>query len=378
MHISKWLLFLLMVGFGWGAIPQPVVAQTPATGSATGSATASQKRQVDALFRQFITANQPGAVVIVVQDGKVLYKNAYGLANLKKKTPLTVQSQLHFGSCGKQFTAMGILLLAEEGLLKLDDPLIQHLPELKRLGKQITIRHLLHHTSGVPDIYESATLYDQILNLADQPTNQDMLNLLSETGRKRFVVGEEFFYSNTGYDLLGSVIERVSGVSYAEFMQSYLFKPLGMKDTFSVPDKKRLKGESIALSYTSEDDETPELVASDPFDNLVGSGSFYTTVEDMALYEKALLNNTLLPAKSLNQAFVPGKLNNGSSTDYGFGWEISRFQGQKLIAHDGSWLGFISYYFRLPQEKLAVVILLNRDYGYEDDLPSEVVKIFLK
>jgi CubicO group peptidase (beta-lactamase class C family) len=370
MRILKYCLLLLMIGLGWGAVPQPLAAQTPAS--------ASQKRQVDALFRAFISANQPGAVVIVLQDGKVLYKNAYGLANIKKKTPLTVQSQLHFGSCGKQFTAMGILLLAEQGLLKLDDPLIQHLPELKRLGKQITIRHLLHHTSGVPDIYESDTLYDQILNLADQPTNQDMLDLLSENGRKRFATGEKFFYSNTGYDLLGSLIERVSEMSYAEFMHSYLFEPLGMKDTFSLPDKKRMKGERIALSYTSEDDQTPELVASDPFDNLVGSGSFYTTVEDLARYEKALLNNTLLPAKSLNQAFISGKLNNGSSTGYGFGWEISRFQGQKLIAHDGSWLGFISYYFRLPQEKLAVVVLLNRDYGYEDDLAPAVAKIFLK
>lgn len=317
---------------------------------------------VDAFFGTFITADTPGAIVLVQRDGTIVYQAAYGVASLETKQPLTTEHIMHIASVGKQMTALAIMLLAQDGELAYDDPVGMYLPELAHFGEAFTIRSLLTHTSGLPDYDDE--LGDVILARADEPTNADLLEILSAWDELPIAPGEQFEYSNPGYDLLGSVIEAVSGMPFPEFMQQRIFEPLAMDNTFSMPDAARRANPLVAMSYVEENGEI-EAYPSDELDNLVGSGSIYTTAGDMARYDAALTNGSLLAPNMLAEAFTPVTLNDGSSEPYGFGWELEEWNGDSYVAHSGGWLGFESDYVRLPG--LSVLVMLNRDYDNPDD-----------
>ena len=190
----------------------------------------SDSTQVDAYLGSFIQPDSPGAAVIVVQAGQTVYQAGYGLAAVENKIPITPQTIFHLGSVGKQFTGLAIMLLAEEGRLNYDDPVGNYLPQLARFGDQVTLRKMLHHTSGLPDYYEGV-LNDQLFALAEQPTNKDALTVLFKSGELQFTPGERFDYSNSAYDMLGSVVEYISGQSLADFLQQRVFGPLNMTST---------------------------------------------------------------------------------------------------------------------------------------------------
>lgn len=333
-------------------------------------------RAVDEFFTSFIGADTPGGVVIVLKDGKTLYKAAYGLANLEEHTSLTTDHILHLGSVGKQMTSLAIMMLAYDGKLAYDDPVGKYIPELKHYGEAFTIRHLLHHTSGLSDYTEE--IQNAMFERASQPTNDDLVAALAAMDGPSTPPGDVFEYSNPGYELLGTIIERASGQKFADFMQTRIFGALGMTHTFSLPNEKRRSDPLVAMSYTGSSD-APEAYPSDDLDGLQGSGSIYTTVRDMALYDEALYAGTLLPVSALQDAFQPAKLNDGSSEPYGFGWELEESDGQSYVAHSGAWLGFNSDYVRLLDKHLSVIVLLNRDYDYPDDprLALKVAQFYL-
>jgi CubicO group peptidase (beta-lactamase class C family) len=333
----------------------------------------SDAREVDDFFNGFITDETPGAVVIVLEDGAVLYESAYGLANLEENVLLTTDHQMHIASMGKQMTGVAIMMLAEDGLLAYDDPVGQHVPELKHFGSDFTVRTLLTHTSGLADYDDGIT--DALFELSDQPTNADLLTVLSEMDGPASQPGEEFLYSNPGYDLLAVVIEHVSGISFPEFMQTRIFDPLGMDHSFSVPNQTRRNGPMVAISYVLEDD-APVAYPFDALDNLVGSGSIYTTIGDMALYDEALYGSKLVSQATLQDAFQPAWLKNGSSEPYGFGWELE----DAYVAHSGAWLGFQSDYVRFPESHFSVIVILNRDYNIPGDerIALQVAEFYLK
>ena len=334
--------------------------------------------RVNALFEQFATRNAPGGVVAVIQNGEILHEAAYGLADVEKRTPLTTKHLFHLGSVGKQFTALGILMLVEQGRLNLDEPIGKSLPELARFGPRLTIRHLLNHTSGIPDYYEDRELNRILLDRSSMPTNQDALAVLSKFGKPHFVPGQKFEYSNSGYDILGSVIERISGLSYGDFMERRIFRLLGMKDTFSLPSPRRPKNPRIPHSYTKDGGKL-KAYDSDPFDNLVGSGSFYTALADMYLYDQALYTNRLIPQSRLALAFKPTVLNDGKENSYGFGWELGTRSRRRFTAHNGEWLGFTSGYVRFPDQRFSVIVLLNRNYGVEaQKLAFDISDVYLR
>jgi len=336
-------------------------------------------KEIDEIFDSFITDDSPGGAVIVIEEGKVIYKAAYGLADIKKKTPLNTKNIFHLGSTGKQFTALAVMMLAEKGKLKYDDPVGKYLPQLNRFGNKLTVRRMLHHTSGIPDYTTDDKLCEDLFKISGKPANKDALALLAKEGKLLFTPGERFEYSNTGYDMLGSLVEKLSGQTFPVFMEKHVFGPLGMKNTFSLPHPSRKKDSKIARSYEMEDGKI-EIYDSDPMDDLVGSGSIYSTVEDMYFYDQALYTDKLVKQSTFAEALKPAKLNNGSNTDYGFGWEVGKTEsGEKYMKHDGAWLGFISYYVRFPKERLSVIILLNRNYDLpEGDPEMEIADIFLK
>jgi CubicO group peptidase (beta-lactamase class C family) len=332
--------------------------------------------RVDQVFDSFITSKTPGAAIAVVRDGRILYQSAYGLANLPKHLPMTTHNLFHFGSIGKQFTALAIMKLVEKGRLNYDDPIGKHIPELARFGSQVTIRRLLHHVSGMP-FADDGWLLDLLLDMNPKPSNKNLIALLAKHGRLRFTPGDKFVYNNTGYDILGALIERVSGQTYPNFMRQHIFAPAGMKHTFSQPNPDRMQNPNIARSYIREDGYIVGY-NSDPLDYIVGSGTIYSTVGDMALYDAALYTNLLVKQSTLAEAFKPTVLNSGIRVNYGFGWDMGRSNGRRYVGHEGYWLGFVSYYVRFLNERLGVIVAVNRDYGLPDaNLAMKIANIYL-
>lgn len=370
---KRTLVLLLLALFLVGGQPAwhsgPTVAAAPATVNADEKAKA-----VDRLFAAFINKAEPGAAVIVIQRGKILYQAAYGLADVAGGVALTTQHIFQIGSVGKQFTAIAIMQLFQAGKLAYDDPIRTYLPELPAWADAITIRHLLHHTSGLPDYTDA--IIDKLFQRTDTPTNDDLLAVLS-TLRKPGTPGEQFEYSNIGYDLLGSIIARVSGQSFERYLDSHIFKPLGMQQTFSLPNARRQQAKLVAHSYEEAEGEPYD---SDPMDGLLGSGSVYSTVGDMYRYDQALFTNKLVKQAILAEAFKAGVLNDGNKTDYGFAFELETWQKKAYVAHSGAWLAFESDYVRFPKEQLSVFVLLNRSYDIPDEprLALQVAKLYLE
>ena len=220
---------------------------------------------------------------------------------------------------------------------------------------------MLHHTSGIRDLYDEAGI-DQVLARCERPTNADLIGIYAELGcpmaGRGTRPGDTFSYSNAGYDLLGAVIERLSAESYHDFFQSRVFDRLGMKDTFSVPDD-RAGDRRCATGY--DFDENGQLAANggSEFDALVGSGSFYTTLPDLFAYDQSLRSYGLIRQASTLQMFTSGRTNDGSSTRYGFGWFIGSYDGQALADHEGAWNGFRSYICCYLDTRFSIFLLTN-------------------
>jgi len=337
---------------------------------------AAMNARVDAFFGAFITAKTPGGVVLVIANGQIVHQAAYGLADIKHHTPLSVDHALHLASIGKQLTALSIMMLAEQGLLDYDAPLSTYLTELTNIAGTCTIRHMLQHTSGLPD-YENG-ITDALLAESDTPSNADMVTVVR---RKRTLLAEPgavYSYCNVGYDLLAVVVERVSGQSFPQFLHTRIFNVLGMTRTFSLPNAHRRAHDLLALSYTGTS-KKPELYASDDLDGIYGSGSVYATIGDMAKYDAALATNTLVSPRTYQDALAPAVLNDGSVAPYGFGLELGHWHTEAYLAHSGSWLGFRGDYVRFPQRRFSTLVLLNRDYDYpgEPRIALQVAKLYL-
>lgn len=332
---------------------------------------------VDRFFQTFISPSSPGGVVIVLQDGQIIHQTAYGLAHLAHHTKNTVNHAFHLASMSKQMTALAIMQLAQQGKLHYDDLLSTHIPELTTLNAPMTIRHLLTHTAGLPDYDDGIS--DALSARADEPTNADMVAVVSQACTLVAQPGDMYYYSNVGYDLLAVVIERTSGNTFPAFMHTHIFDVLQMTHTFSMPNPRRMTQDLIALSYTGGS-HTPTPVSAHHLDGIYGSGSVYSTIGDMALYDEALYGNKLVAQDRFQEAYTPIRLNNGNIAPYGFGLELADWHGEAYTAHSGSWLGFISDYVRFPKRHFSVIVLLNRDYDYPDDprIALKVAEFYLK
>ncbi|MBI2332094.1 MAG: beta-lactamase family protein [Chloroflexi bacterium] len=371
-------IFALACGDSTGADENATEESQP-VGEETGMGTdgGGMSLEVDALMARY--ADGPGGAVMVIQDGEIVHQNGYGLADVKTGKSITTDSVFHLGSVGKQFTAMGVMMLVERGLVEYDAPIGTCIPELAWMDNEVTVRRLLHHTSGILGYDESEDIYNALVESSATPTNEDLLDVLAQQGGMLANPGDEYSYSNTGYEILGSLIERVSGQSYSAFMDENIFKPLGMLNTFSVPNDRRLKDENVAQSYYFEDGQ-PWAYEPDILDALNGSGSIYSTLGDMYLYDQALYTNKLVSQETLAEAYVSGVLNNGEETAYGFALDLGEYAGETYVGHSGSWLGFDSYYLRFPERKLSVVVLLNLDYSEEgaEGIAFSAADLYLK
>ncbi|HXE55777.1 MAG TPA: serine hydrolase [Tepidisphaeraceae bacterium] len=313
-------------------------------------------RQVDALFAGSVHSDTPGAAVLVARNGKIAFEKGYGLANVDASTPITCDTRFRIGSITKQFTAAAVLRLAEQGRLRIDDPLSRFVPDWPR-GNQVTLRHLLTHSSGIHNFTAKPGFAVHVR----EPISLEKLVASFKNDPYDFNPGEKYSYSNSGYVLLGWIIEKVSGESYETYLRKTFFEPLGMKDTGVYPSGGGLPKE--ALGYSFENGAIHRAVDWD-MSNVATAGEIYSTAHDLFRWNEALFSQKVISARSMHDAFTVGVLKDDDpthpqDTGYGLGWTIDRLNGAREISHGGELAGFGSYLLRLPDYNLTVVVLLN-------------------
>jgi CubicO group peptidase (beta-lactamase class C family) len=310
---------------------------------------------IEALLERSFPADRPGAAVIVVKDGRTLYRGGRGMADLEMGVALQPDMVFRLGSITKQFTAVAILMLAEEGKLSLQDPIEKHLPGYPTQGHVTTIEHLLTHTSGIQS-YTDMPGWMTTKILAPMSVEELVDGFKKEP--MQFAPGTRWAYNNSAYVLLGAIVEKASGKTYESFVRERIFGPLGMSS--SLYDRTEKIVPKRARGYTQQGDE-PRNAAYLSMTQPYSAGSLASTVDDLARWDAALYSEQLVKTASLERAWTPYVLKDGKPTGYGYGWGVSKIRGRRAIAHGGGIHGFSTYAVRLPEERVFVAVLCNSD-----------------
>jgi CubicO group peptidase (beta-lactamase class C family) len=321
--------------------------------------------KIDAVMAAVYKPGEPGAAVIVRKDGRTILRKGYGLADLELGVPIAPDMVFRLGSITKQFTAVAVLLLAQEGKLGLQDEITKFLPDYPTQGKRITVEHLLTHTSGI----QSYTDLPEWLPLWRKDMTLPELIALFKDKPMQFEPGRSWAYNNSGFVLLGAIIEKVSGLTYEAFLDERIFKPLGLKSSCygsteriiprRIPGYQEGKGGFVNAPYLS---------MTQPY----AAGSLLSTVDDLAVWSDAVFAGKLVKKEWLDKAFTPYKLAGGESSGYGFGWFVADFAGHRSIEHGGGINGFSTYEMTLPEDRIFIAILTNSAIEGRDPEPRAV------
>lgn len=302
----------------------------------------------DSIVQEMKRRHIPGLSVLVLREGKVLKEKGYGLANVEHNVPVTPETKFQSGSVGKTFTAALVLLLAEDGKLNLNDPISRHLLNTPPAWQNITIRHLLTHTSGLGDPYRQ-------LDMRKDYSDEELIALESQIPLL-FAPGERYSYSNMGYHLLGFICNRVGGKFYGDQLRERIFAPLGMGTTI-ISESDIVPHRAAGYEWQEGALRNQAWVA--PKLNTTADGSLYLTARDLAKWDQALYGDKILNAEIRHASWTPAKLNDGRATEYGFGWSVTKQNNHLLISHSGAWQGFKSQLSRYVDDKLTVIVLAN-------------------
>jgi CubicO group peptidase (beta-lactamase class C family) len=328
--------------------------------------------QVDSIFSEYDRLDSPGWAVLVVRNGQVLLRRGYGMANLEHEIPITPTTVFDIASVSKQFAGMAISMLLERGEISLEDDVRRFIPELPDFGHTITIRHLVHHISGLRDWPGSLAVagwrmddvisFDQIKTFA---FNQRALN---------FEPGNEYSYSNTGFNMLAEVVARVSGESFREWTDSQIFKPLGMYNTHFHDDHTEVVARK-AYGYSKDPDGTYHAVPNGL--TALGSSSLFTTIDDLAKWVVNFEEKRVGGESVVDQMFTRGVLNDGTEIAYAYGINVRRYRGLRTYSHGGSWASFRTFLVHFPDQLFSVVVLGNHSPANSSRAAYDVVDIYL-
>jgi CubicO group peptidase (beta-lactamase class C family) len=362
------------------------------------------EKQVDAIFAAVTQENAPGLAVLVQKNGRASFEKGYGVRDLRTNTKIDPPTNFRLASFTKQFTAMAIMLLVHDHKLRYDETLVELFPDFPAYGKAITIRNLLNHTGGLPD-------YEDLMAATETPRNSpiwtperqihdaQVLRMLEAESKGKFPPGTSWSYSNSGYVVLGLVVAQASEQSYGDFLRARIFRPLHLDHTIVYQKGKnevanRAFGHSQAVS--GHGPETPLFQETDqsPTSATLGDGGIYSNLEDLAKWDDALRNHTLLSAEEMKPALVPRRLANGQPTlwpveanddnlhpgkpvSYGFGWFLDPYRGHPRMWHTGSTMGFRTVIERLTADHLTIIILSNRTDLDPETLAIETADLYL-
>ena len=345
-------------------LPRPAAAQEP---------TAIDPRRIDSIFARFSAPGSPGCALGVMRDGRLAYAKGYGLASVELLVPITPATVFDIGSVSKQFTALAVLLLAQEGKLSLDDEIQKYVPEVPRYLQPVTLRHLLHHTSGIRDYIDllswSGVQEETVTG------DREALEVLARQKAPNFAAGAEYLYSNSGFFLLSVIVRRASGQSLRQFAAERIFAPLGMSHTFFldrhaeiVPGKAgsyapggRAGGFRLALANWEQ----------------TGDGGVQTTVEDLLRWENNFSSGAVGGSSALRELETTGVLNDGKPISYALGLVVDNYRGLSRVSHGGSWAGFRAQLTRFPAQHLAISVLCNVSNAGPAQLAQRVAEALL-
>lgn len=355
--IRLFLLFLLLAPGAWGQ---------------EASAPADLMAKVDEIFAPWSSRESPGCTVAVGENGRTLLSRAYGMADLEHDAANTPETVFEAGSVSKQFTTAAVLLLAQQGKLSVQDDVRKHVPELPDYGTSITIDHLIHHTSGLRD-------WGAVVGLAGWPrgtrihNHSHVLDVISKQKALNYPPGSEFSYTNSGYNLLAMIVERVSGQTFSEFTRKNLFEPLGMTRTQWRDDFTRVvKGRAIA--YRKGDGQFHSEM---PFENVFGNGGLLTTVGDLLLWNENLVHGKVGGPAFIEEMQRRGRLTDGREIEYARGLFVLTWKGVPEVSHGGATAGYRAFLARYPDQKLSLTVLCNAAEADTGDLGHRAVDLFL-
>ena len=328
----------------------------------------ADSKAIDALFAPYTGRDVPGAAVLVMHQGRVAFARGYGLADVETKRPVTDRTNFRLASLTKAFTAIAILRLVQDGALRLDDHVADFLPEFPAYGRAIRIRHLLGHTSGL-QAYQDFIPASQSRPLTDR----DVLTLLRRTDSLLFPPGTAFRYGDSGYAILALVVEAVSGQPFARFLDKQVFARAGMKSTLAwEPGLREVPNRAVGYVATATGFRISDQTLTSA---VLGDGGVYSSVRDLAAWDRALDGHRLISASLQHLAWAPTTLGNGVPTRYGFGWYLERDGAEPYIFHRGETSGFSNFIIKYPQRRLTVIVLTNRHGGAPDDIATAITRL---
>lgn len=309
----------------------------------------------------------------VARNGATLLTRSYGMADLERDVASTPATIYEAGSVSKQFTATAVILLAQQGKLSLDDDIRKYVPEVPDYGAPIRIRHLLTHTSGLRD-WGSVAAIAGWGRSARTHTHAHVVDILSRQRALNFPPGDQYSYSNSGYNLLAVIVDRVSGMAFAEFSKRFIFEPLGMRNTQWRDNWTRIvKGRAIAYAASGN-----QFAIDNPIENVHGNGGLLTTVADLLLWNENLETGAKVGGRAyVDEMHRQGVLNSGQQIAYASGIQVGTFAGTQSVSHTGSTSGFRAFLARYPQQKLSVALLCNVGAVNPGNVGQQVARVFL-
>ena len=360
-----WISFLLIFG---ASIQQASVSQAYTHTDLTD--------QVDELFKQWDRNDSPGAALGIFKDGRIIYARGYGIANLEYSLPWTPQTPSRTGSISKQFVGMCIAILAEQGKLSLDENIQTYFPDWPDYNGQITLKHLLYHTSGVREYLTLVELMGKPEGSGYVYTPNELVRTLARQKELNFKPGEMYSYSNSGYFLLSEIVSRVSGMKTSAFAKKHLFDPLGMTNTHFHDDPNQIvKNRAYGYSPKKGEGFRIDIVRL----KVIGDLGVFTTIEDFLKWDQNFYKNKLGKGTQdlLETMLTKGKLNSGKEISYAFGLRIDNYRGLKTISHGGSAVGYQAQYLQFPNQKFSVVILSNLSTFPTGRIARQIADLYL-
>lgn len=335
-----------------------------------------EQAAIDSIFAKWDTPEAPGCAVGIIKNNELIFAKGYGIADLEHDIPVSPNSVFYIGSVSKQFVTFCLLLLEEQGKIDLDDKIQEYLPDFPEYQSPLTIRHFIHHTSGVRDFFE--LLFLKGADYLDNLEVGEVYELLKRQEELNFEPGEQYMYSNSCYFMLAMIIEKAAGESLRSFADKNIFKPLGMESTLFYDDNTDLiKNRVFSYERSRDGDGFNNLIMR--FD-LVGSGGVYSTIEDLYLWDQNFYNNTLGKGgqEIIEKMHEEGLLNSGESSGYAFALNNGSYRGLRTVSHAGALAGYRAQLMRFPDQNFSVIILANRGDFNPTALSFRVANVFLK
>ena len=311
----------------------------------------SLESKIDKILRTQFKTNETGVSALVAKDGNVIYRKAFGKADLELDVDMTSKNVFEVGSITKQFTSVAILMLLEEGKLSLDDEITKFIPTYPTNGKKITIHHLLTHTSGIKS-YTSMQRFGEVMTIDETPLK--FIDFFKNEPMD-FDPGEKYLYNNSGYFILGYIVEKVSGISYPKFIQERIFDAIDMKSSYYGSHKKLIKNRASGYQKGAEFSNAQYISLTLPY----AAGSIMSNVDDMLKWQTAITNNVFLKKATIDKAFTNYTLINGDKINYGYGWSINEINDVSTIEHGGAIPGYLSMGVFVPSKNIYVILFSN-------------------